>query len=186
MPKEFSVALPFTESDSSGGTPAARVRTYGLFEVLGNRPLYMAELFSIYRYCRITAVHVQMEVVNTSSTVPLRMVAATVPWNDSTTIDTLSQRPGAIVKIVGLSTGSSKAVIRKTWHTQVEQGNPVYDKTYWFDSTQSASTTPQDTQEMSIRCAIQAVDGASSFNVESVFRVIYHVQFFDLETPSAS
>ncbi len=160
-------------------------RTFGLFEPLNQRPYYMNEFFTIYKYARITAATVQLEVVSTSST-PLKMVMVVTPWDEIISPTEAIEKPRSLYRTVGGSSGVSRGFLRRTYHTQQEQGNPVFDKQHWFTAAQSILTTPQDQQGVTVKTLVSTLDGVSNWSAEVSFKVTYHVQFFDLEAPASS
>jgi len=144
--------------------------------------MFLPELYEIYRYARITAVHIQMEVTNTGS-VPLAIATATLPFASISLTGSplaLMERPRSVFKSCAGSGGVSKAVIRKLFHSFDELGNPTYDHKYWVDVTQAASATPQDTNEPAIACAVGALDETSTWAAIVTYRITYHIQWFEL------
>lgn len=179
LPREMNVSLCYSTQETVAGSGVVHLTRFGLFEPLNKVPLYMPELFNIYRYARITAVRVQQEVVNTGVP-PLKMVQAVAPWNDTVAIGSLSQKPTSIIKSVGAATGMSRGVISKTWYSQEELGNPVFDKEHWFTLVQATSTTPQDQSAPAVFTAVYSLS-SSIWSAELYWKVSYSLQFFDME-----
>lgn len=163
-------------------TPSAYV--FGLFEFLNQKPMFSSELFDIYRLCRVTAVTVKAEVINLSSTVPLIIAVGTIPWSaSSSTFDPylLAERSRAVSRTVATSTGMSRSIINKTFYSFDELGNPVYDKSHWFDSVQASNSTPQDQEAPCVMVSVGAADATSTWAGLATYTVTYHVQYFELQ-----
>lgn len=187
MPREFSVSTSWfdnvTISAAAGSTQ--NIGVFGLFEMLNQRPFYTAQFFTLYKLCRITAVEVHFEVITTGTT-PVKMVMVSCPYNESASPSEAIERPRSLYRTVGGSGGMNRGVLRRLYHSQIEQGNPVYDTSHWFNATQSVSTTPQDLNGACVKTWVSTLDGVSNWSAEISWRVTYHLQFFDLENPLVS
>lgn len=178
----FALRNAYTKTAASSLFPVA-VR-FGLFEFLGDTPQYLPQLYTMYKFAKLIAVHIRMEVINTG-TAPLLIAMATMPYSDtSTTMDPrqIQERPRSVSTTVGASTGTSKGVISRTYYAFDEMGQPVYDRTFWITQLQSLSTSPVDADEPTILAGVGNVDpAATSVTFVANYQVTYHIQFFDLE-----
>jgi hypothetical protein len=184
MPTELSVALRYT--DTLSYTLAASTNfAYGMLEFLSFRPLYTDQLYSLYRYCKVTAVDVQIEVNNTGSTA-MQYAMGYVPQLAASTMSyaRLTERAGTVHKNVSAKGGMDRAIISKTFGVEKCLGEPVLSK-YWVSNSQSLSTSPIDVNEPVISVALQNLEG-SVFSAAVALRITYHCQFFSLETPGLS
>ncbi len=183
LPRELSTALSYKYVDNRVGNTNPSSFTFGLFEFLNQRPMFSSELFNIYRYCRITAVHIRAECVNTGSE-PVIIAIGTIPWAAATsTFDPylIAERPRSISRLAGLSTGMSRVTLNKTYMSFDELGNPVYDKTHFFDSVQSISTTPQDQEAPAVIVSVDSADPTKTWSALTTYHVTYHTQWFELQ-----
>lgn len=186
MPNEFSVALSYHAQDEYGSAVSPVLQSVGLLEFLNKRPLYTAEFLTMYKYVRITAVDITLNVVSKSAS-PLQVALGYVPYIDfaSLTFDRLAERAGSVYKTLSVSGGMDRVVLRKTFDCSRCVGNPNFSK-YWFNVTQSTSTTPIDSDEPVIAFATAYAGGSTTVSAVVNWKVVYHCQFFDLETPAAS
>ena len=183
LPREFSVALKFTQFDKRNSNTQPSSFAFGLFEPLGNKPQFMNEMFAIYRYAKILAVSIRMEVVNVSGT-PLLHALAPIPWGAATTTfdpQLLAERPRSVSKLVSASSGIGKSTISRKYFSFDELGVPVYDKQHYFDSAQASASTPQDQEAPAILGSIGAADQTSTWAALTTYTIVYHLQFFDLQ-----
>lgn len=183
MPREFSTALSYKYVDNRAGATTPSSFAFGLFEFLNQRLMFSTELFNLYRYCRITAVHIRAELVNTGSE-PVILAVGTLPWAAATSsFDPylIAERPRATSRLAGLSTGMSRVSISKTYGSFDELGNPVYDKTHYFDSAQSILTTPQDQEAPAIVVSVDSADPTKTWSALATYHITYHTQWFELQ-----
>ncbi len=149
--------------------------------------MYGRIYYFLYRYARISAVHVKMEIVNTG-TVPVTAAMCTLPWLDTpagsgTPLGPVeaAEYPRAVTTQIGTNTGMSKGTIAKTFASFDQLGEPVYESRYWVDDTQALVTTPLDTREPVIYCVVDATDPTLEWSAQIVYTVTFHVQWFDLK-----
>jgi hypothetical protein len=150
--------------------------------------MFSAEFYTIYKYSRITSIDVEFELTNVGA-VSIRWALGHLPYEDvaSMTVSKLSQLPGSTRKTVSAKGGMDRAIIRKSFNTQQLIGNPAFDKTFWVDVTQAASTTPIDVKTPVIAIAIDNIVGdTTSFAFDIIGKIRYHIQWFDIETPGES
>lgn len=183
MPKELSVALRSYDSTSASGS-ATFAASYGLVEFLNIRPLFAAQLFTIYRYCKITAVDIDFTIVNAGA-VPLQVAVGYVPQTlaGAMTQERLTEKAGSIRRLISATGGMDRVTIRRTFNVEEVLGEPVLSK-YWFDATQSVSATPIDTNEPVISICGAPYAGNITASLSTV--VTFHCQFFDLTVPALS
>jgi hypothetical protein len=188
LPTELSVSLTNTDYDQFATPTSFSVRKFGMLEFLSYRPLYCLELYQIYKYARITAVDFELRVNNTSTTTPLMAAIGFVSNADVSgmTPDRFWERNSTVRKNISVQGGMDRAVLRKTFVPQECYGQPYLDQKFWVDVSQSASTTPIDANEPVILYALSGLDGGNMGTSYVDWRIRYHIQFFDLRTPSSS
>ena len=150
MPKEFSVSLIARTISSGTDQSTTAITRLGLIEFLGNRPLYLNELYAMYKYCRVTSAHYRFEIVNLGSA-SIQVAAGVVADSDFSTLSVskIIEKPQSIQKIVSAKGGVDRAVMQARYNPQQWVGNPYYTKDYWINQTQSSSSTPLDADELS-------------------------------------
>jgi hypothetical protein len=159
----------------------------GLREFLGYRPLYCLQFYAIYKYAVVTGIDIEVQGINQGAVEALVAVGS-VPYSEVSTLsmDRLKEMPGTTNRLLGLPSGTARATIRKRFNASNLIGN-YNDARYWIDVAQSASSTPLDTKEPV--CVI-ALDNFSSnttaYTASALWKVTYHIQFFDLVCPSSS
>jgi hypothetical protein len=186
MPKEFSVALRRDDTDEYGSAASPVLQKLGLLEFLNKRPLYAAEMFTLFKYCRITAVDLRYEIWN-KGTNAIDVAIGIVSNADFATLSfaQLAEKAGSTRKMISPSGGMDRIVIQKRFSTEDWVGNPNFSK-YWFDQAQSVSTTPLDAEEPVIAIAVAYAGGSTTVSAVPNWRLTFHCQFFDLETPALS
>jgi len=178
MPPEFSAALSYSSVASRVASTVDDFLVIGMVEFLGKRPKYCAELFAIYRYCRITACRAQFDIVNQTTT-PIRMALAEVPFDSAiTTVNDLEEMPRSKRRLISAQGGQDRTVLTLTYDTQYATGNPNFSK-YWFDEAQSLLTTPIDTHEPTYALATGR-SSAANYTCFIDYKITWHCQFFDL------
>jgi len=161
---------------------------FGLVEFLAYRPLYCLEFYAMYKYARITAVTLEVKVVNRSSTSPLIFAIGTAPYSEIATLspDRFWEKSTTQRKQLSVLGGLDKGVLRKTFVAQDIMGQPYLDQKYWIDVTQSASTSPVDVNEPVLAYCLSDFTGTTGAVAYVNWKITYHIQFFDLKTPSSS
>lgn len=189
MSREWSVALCNTDYDNHTTPPASYLsRVFGLVEFLSYRPLYALEFYAMYKYARVTAVTLEVKVANISTTKPLMIAIGTVPYSEASSItpDRFWEKSTTSRKQLSVQGGLDKCTLKKTFVAQTVMGQPYLDQKYWIDVTQSASTTPVDVNAPVLLYMISDLTGGGGFTAYVNWRITYHIQFFDLKTPSSS
>ncbi len=179
MPREFSVALCDRINGTVTSSTTLSTTFYPLVEYFGRLPMYAAQLYDIYKYSRVTAITLQIILINTG-TQPVELAVAVVPYSDlaGLTLGYIVERPRSIRKIASASGGLDRVEISRTEISEQAFGNPYLDRDFWVDATQAASTTPLDSREPGIVIGTQSVTGtAASYYLE--VKATYHLQFFD-------
>jgi hypothetical protein len=187
LPAEFSVSLVNTDYDSLAVASFA-TRRFGIVEFLSYRPLYCLELYQIYKYARVTAVTIELKVVNTSTTIPIVVALGQCPYADSAglTPDRAWETPGTKRQVVSVQGGLDRATVRRTFVAQDCYGQPYLDQKYWIDVSQSASASPIDQNEPIAYYVISDMAGSGPIACKVDFKTTFHIQFFDLRIPSSS
>lgn len=188
IPNEFSVALVNTDYDAFPPSGSYVSRKFGIVEFLSYRPLYCLELYQIYKYARITAVDIELRVVNQSTNTPLIAALGMCPNSDAAGLvpDRAWETPGTVRKLMSVQGGIDKCVLRKTFVGQDAYGQPYLDQKFWIDASQSASTTPVDANEPVGFYMLSSNTGTGPGACTVEFKLTYHIQFFDLRIPSSS
>lgn len=188
MPAEFSVALVNTDYDAFGPGASFVSRKFGIVEFLAYRPLYCLELYQIYKYARITAIEVELRVCNQSLTGPIVAALGMCANSDhaSLTPDRAWETPGTVRRFLSVQGGMDRGSLRKTFVGQDAYGQPYLDQKYWIDVSQSASTTPVDTNEPVAYFILSDSTGVSRLQCTVEWKITYHIQFFNLRIPSSS
>lgn len=190
MPTRFSVALR-AHNTTAISASSESTTAIGLVEFLNRRPLYTAELFAMYRYCKVRAVTINMQVINTYTTspVPLQAAIGVIPYDQvsSVTMDRLLETRGSVKTIVSPPGGMDRASLSRKFNVAQEFGIQPFDKTYWMTDAQSISATPVDSAEPTIVLAVDNIPSSTATYSATIDWVItYHVDFFDLVAPPAS
>lgn len=167
---------------NTGYTYTERV---GLFDFIGKQPMYSQTMFSIYRYCRIAAVAVSLEVApeytGTGRQNSIEAVLAPIPNAQALAspamVDLRSVR-GAKYKL-SPSYGNNKIKLRGTWNSFDQLGNPTYTRDTWQTVTQAASTSI-DIDHPVVYVRVSSV-GLDTQPASIKLTVTYHMQWFDLE-----
>jgi hypothetical protein len=172
--------LAYSEDYSYSALAEPRTNIYGLVEFLSRTPNYTNEMYKLYKYAKVMAVEIQFTVVN-QSLGPLLMAVAPFAHEDlSTTIDPqfVQERQRSVSRVVGSSNGVDKAVIRKTYYTFDEIGQPLYDQKFWIDKNQSNSTTPVDGNTPAIAISLSSLLTGNTWSATSNVRYTYHIEWF--------
>jgi len=161
-------------------------RRIGLFDFFGNLPTYVADMYRLYRYCRICAVDVTLKAVGettSNNNFAFEAAMARVPYDEAASITPQGLRVARGGKYaLAAQTGCNRLVISNKYGAFDELGNPVYDRLYWQNVTEASVLTPTDTARPVVAVALRSVLG-NSVNVSVNLTVNYHLQFFDLELP---
>jgi hypothetical protein len=104
----------------------------------------------------------------------------------SITPDRFWEHPTTIRKNISVQGGLDRVVLRKTFNPQQCYGQPYLDQKFWVDVSQSASTTPIDSNEPVVQYMLSGLDGGNMGTCYIDWKIKYHIQFFDLRTPSSS
>jgi len=157
----------------------------GLFNFLNQIPEYAAEMYTLYRYARISAVDVTLEVsaqtTSGANAFGIEAAMARIPFDQSAGITPQALRLVRDSKYALISQiGVNRCVLRGHFGSFDELGNPVYDRTYWQSLADAALTTPGDVSTPVIGVAVRSVVGDNAI-VSCNLTVKYHLQFFELE-----
>jgi hypothetical protein len=188
MPKEFSVHLSKYEVNTITAATDQTLYAYGILECLNKRPLFMTELYTIYKYCRFTMAEIEVEVANTGAT-GVQLVLGHAPYSDLSglTFSRLVQNPQSIRRTASVSGGMDRVILRKAYNGMQLVGNPAFTRQLWIDAAQSASASPVNTDLPVIAMiADNLVGGTTAYSLSLNIKVTWHLQWFDLEVPSES
>lgn len=157
-------------------------RIAGLFSFYNQIPQYALSCYNIYRYCRITGVHVALTLAPdvTGEYSAVEMAMARVPFDESSspTPATLHIARDSRYALAA-SSGAPQTKIQGSWASFDELGNPVYDKSFWQTRAEAGSTT-LDADEPVIAIAVRSVNQQAA-TVSLNLEISYHMEFFDLE-----
>jgi hypothetical protein len=174
-------------SYSQRTTTATAKGTAGLVNFLNNTPLYMDAFYQIYQYSKILAVDVHIEIVNLDL-VPYEFVLGTCQQGLISTItnDQAKQAPGAIVKVIGGSTGMSKTTFRKHYNVEQIVGYHLADRDTRMTFADANSSSYADSSLPAIYFIPYLLSGASTSGICITVVLTYHICFFDLSVPATS
>jgi len=188
LPHEFECALDYYYHDErTGGQTTQASRIAPLTEFNTQLPRYAAELYQIYRHCRIMSIEVHMEIVNTSSTEPLVAAVGVLPLANANAItnpQTIASVPGSVFKQIGLATGMSRTTIHKRYITckelgELTLGSQTYLQTY-SEALSAAIWTELPTIYMGV---IAAKNGATWTGIVD-YRLKFHLRFSEYNIPA--
>lgn len=183
LPRQLEVSLKGQYMDQqTGGSTFPANRAYALTEFDTHLPRFAAELYQIYRYARITAVGITMDIVNTSSTQPLYAALAVVPYAEATGSWApfhYTEMPGSVTTSVGLSSGASQRRIRKLAITDRELGAMTTSGNEFAQTYSQALAAATRIDAPAIVGSVQSETGASWTGVIR-YEVVYHIQFYEL------
>ena len=156
----------------------------GLFDYLSHIPEYAVECYRLYRYSRICGVDIALSVVGESDEANQNFAYsaafARIPYDQvGLTPEEIKLIRGSKYALVPTA-GMNKCVLRGSYGSFDELGNPVYDRTYWQSMADANVTTPADTSRPVVGISVRSVNGNRgivSINVSAT----YHLQFFELE-----
>jgi len=160
-------------------------RTIGLFNFLNQIPEYAPEMYTLYRYCRITGVDVTLEVsaqtTSGANAFGIEAAMARIPFDQSAGITPQALRLVRDSRYSLISQiGMNRCVLRAHYGSFDELGNPVYDRIYWQSLADASVTTPTDVSTPVVACSVRSVVGDNAI-VSCNLTVCYHLQFFELE-----
>ena len=186
LPQEMEFSSAYSTYDIRAANTTPSVQIFGLIDFYNQLPAFAASFYQIYKYARINAVTVHVELVSTGSE-PLIIAADVLPYSqaNSSLVDPhyIAARPRAISRIVGGSSGASRVVLRKTWKTAETLGQLNYSDSAWQSYTEALSVLP-DADHPFVCVAVDSVLSSATWAGEAVYRVTYHMQFFELQDPS--
>jgi hypothetical protein len=168
-------------------TTATAKGTAGLVNYLNNTPLYMDAFYSIYTYSKILAVDMHIEVINLD-TVPYEFVLTTMPQGgiSAVTVDQVKESRGAIVKVVGGSSGMNKVVLRKHYNVEEVVGYHLADRDTRMTLIDANSSSYADSSLPAIVFFPSLITGAATNGVCITVIQTYHLCFFDIQVPPVS
>lgn len=158
-------------------------RVLGLTEFLNRMPAYAAQLYTIYKYARVTAVDINLELVSTGS-VPMQLVIGHVPYEDvaALTVQKLIAKPDTTRKLVAPSGGMNLCKIRKSWNVEQILGSSALIKEHWINAAQAVNNVPVYNEEPVMVIGTDNVSaGAVAYGFDYSYQIVYHLQFFDIE-----
>jgi len=181
MPREFSVALRSRDIYQLDNQTMVNTIRRPLMEFNGASPANMAEMYNLYKYCRVTATSIVYQVINTGST-SISIAMAPVPWSQTTnsmnTVN-LSEMPGGRIQLVGGSGGFNKATLRFSSRADRLLGTPNYVDKYWITLAQAGTSgTPVDNEEPTLCFSVGS--SAATYSATLLVEQTWHCQFFDV------
>jgi hypothetical protein len=179
MPLEFSVSLKTTFLNTGTALAAPTQLLFPLVEFYGYNPQYMAQLYTLYRYAKITALSVRHTIINTG-TPPVEFAIGVLPATEITGASprNLSETPGGRFRLIGPVSGTCRSTLTALYPVEKYLGNVDQTSEYWVNSTQAANTVVINVNEP---CHAVAINGSSSpFSYVLDSEITWHCQFFDL------
>ncbi len=191
MPVQFQVALPYRQSaEPTLASGINRAYVIGLFDYLNQLPLYAAQLYQMYRYSRIDRVDVKLEVnaIPGGTAYGYDVAMGKVPYSEySSTMspDIVAVTTGAVWGKGGLY-GGKPVILSRSYGSQNILGQVAYGEEVWQTYTQATSATPTNTNKPVIVIAIGSTPSSGTLNCSLSWQVIYHIEFFDLDSTPES
>jgi len=131
-------------------------------------------------------VKVEAETINTSA-IPLLCSMASMPASDVSaflTTQQVAERPRALTRTIGTTSGMNKTRMVKTWYSLRELGQLTYDRSHWLTVAQLTSLSPVNPDSPVVCFSLAPILSAATWTALVNLRVTYSVQFFDLEQPA--
>lgn len=186
LPREMEFSSMYSTYDIRLANTTPSVQVFGLIDFYNQLPSYAASFYQIYKYARINAVTLHAELISTGAE-PMIIAADILPYSQatSTLVDPhfIASRPRAISKISGTSTGMSRVTINRTYKTAECLGQLNYSDSAWQSYSEAISVLP-DANHPFICVAIDSVLATATWSADVVYRITYHMQFFELQDPS--
>lgn len=182
LPPSFRVALYQTQNDIRLSQIVPSNFGFGLYDWLGNVPSYQTALYTMYKFCKIHAVRVDVRVVSTGLE-PLAIAIATVPFQDVPGISpsTLITRPGSYYTTIGGSAGNNIASFSRRYVSDKVLGRVPESPDFYQTSTQAAASTPNNVQSPVVVVSIDTANPSSTGSWVATYKITYEVEFFDRE-----
>jgi len=179
MPREFSISSNNFVITPYSSVTGVQTQIIGLCEYLDNTPDYVSQLYSLYKYSRVTAVQIHATIVNLTGSTTLETAMGIIPYNENPVSPsaTVSTR-AAIYRTTSSMGGQDRSTLSKTYIVDDWIGNLSASK-YWITSSQAASSTPIDVIEPAIKI-VSTSTPATTWSAVLTIRIVYHVQMFDL------
>jgi len=185
LPREFEFSSKYSTYDIRLANTGPSVKIFGLMDFYNQLPSFAASFYQIYKFARINAMHLHAEVVSTG--VPVMIAADILPYSqaNSALVDPhfIASRPRAVSKVTGSSTGMSKVTLNKTFKTAENLGQLNYSDSAWQSYSEALSVTPNPDNPF-LCVAIDSINAADEWAADTVLRITYHMQFFELQDPS--
>lgn len=181
----MKTALNYSQVVTVASTALTSLQTFGLFEFLNDVPGYTTELYTLYRYAKIHAVSVHIDIINNGGT-PLTVAMAAVPDNSltsSTTPRELTEARGSVYVMTGGSSAYNRATLKKLYFSENELGQRTFEKAHWITQAQAVSAAVRNREDPLIAVISQASDGVSSSSWILTYRCVYHVEWFSPVLP---
>jgi hypothetical protein len=181
MPRELSVALTTLTEETLGATAGVFRRVTPLVEPLSGNPQYMAQLFGIYKYLKVTCLEVT-HMISNFGTFPILCTLCAIPYNDALVADPRegAETPQSTFRFCGPASGSSNITMSMTYPVEKILGNVFTTEKYWITVAQAASTTVVDTNEPATALLMNSTAGNFAFSLVSKYT--WHFQFFELRS----
>jgi len=185
MPSQYQVCLPYRRSleQSLTGSSASAV---GLFNYLGQLPLYAATLYQMYKYSRIRRVDVEVQLngYTGGSAYGVDLALGRLPYSDFTStmdVDLVAQTSGAVHSKSGLY-GGQPITLKKSYDCENILGNRAAGVEVWQTYAQAISGTPTDAQLPLAVFAVASSPSVGSVNISYTITAMYHLEFFEIDS----
>ena len=186
LPREFEFSSKYSTYDIRLANTSPSTQVFGLIDFYNQLPAYAASVYQIYKYARINAIHVQVELVSTG-TEPMLVAMDVLPYSQATStfVDPhfIASRPRAVSKICGTSTGMSRVLLNKTYKTAESLGQLNYSDSAWQSYSEALSVLP-DPDHPFVCVSVDSVLASGTWAADIVYHVTYHMQFFEQQDPS--
>jgi hypothetical protein len=186
LPRELEFSSMYSTYDIRLANTTPAVRIFGLIDFYNQLPAYAASFYQIYKYARINAITLHVELV-TTGTEPMIIAADILPYTqaNSTAVDPhfIASRPRAISRICGASAGMSRVTLNRTYKTAESLGQLNYSDSAWQSYSEALSVIP-DPDHPFLCISMDSVNAAGIWGADAAYRITYHMQFFELQDPS--
>jgi len=185
MPSQYQVCLPYRRSLEQSLTGSSSLAV-GLFNYLGQLPLYAATLYQMYKYSRIRRVDVEVQLngYTGGSAYGIDLALGRVPYSEfGTTMDPdlIAQTPGAVHSKSGLY-GGRPVTLKKSYDCENILGNRAAGVEVWQTYAQAIGATPTDAQLPLAVFALASTPSVGSINASYTVTAMYHVEFFEIDS----
>jgi hypothetical protein len=150
-------------------------------------PLYIDAFYQIYNWSIIKQIDFEFTCINLDP-VPYDIVLGVIPYYQAAaiTLDQLKETNNSVVKTLGLSTGQGRSVIKKSFNVAHHIGMNSTTRQLWLNIGDARASTPMDTGHPAVVFKAGPITTGSVSGITVTTKIIFHIEFFELEVPSIS